>query len=221
MDFGDIIDIEDDFGDKKVNYKSEEVEKTITTGNELINTDLLPKISKIRWLKKWLKPYKTFNLYEMGWRFNLGTSKEWAGLCSSDPTSHGKGKAKNIFVSVDFVDHDKNWLENMKNVILHEMAHAVIQELATNSAAFKSALFEYDAQHRLTQGHGLVWSEVCKKITGEHCPVFYSNADMKESFKNWQGECYSCGNIEYADHESLVPKECPNCGTQLLIESTK
>jgi predicted SprT family Zn-dependent metalloprotease len=217
MDFGEIVGGLDPFDEKKEVTK-ENVAETMRIGTEMLDSDLLPTLKKVKWLKKWIKSYKTFNLHDLGWRFNFGTSKEWAGLCSSQVSKHAKARSQNIYVSIDYVEHDRNWMDNMKDTILHEMAHAVIQELSINVVGFRLAHLAYDDQHNMTQGHGILWSEVCAKISGNHCPVFYKNSNMAEEFKNWKAECMFCDTKIYDDHRTNLPSSCPKCKTQMIIE---
>tara|TARA_R110002126_G_scaffold195921_3_gene343826 strand:+ start:2459 stop:3118 length:660 start_codon:yes stop_codon:yes gene_type:complete len=217
MDFGDILGSFDPFDEEK-EITSENVSETMRIGTEMLDQNLLPALKKVKWLKKWLKGYETFNLEELGWRFNFGTSKQWAGLCSSRTSKHAKSSKQNIYVSIDFVEHDLNWMQNMKDTILHEMAHAVIQELIINVVGFRLAHLAYDDQHQMTQGHGILWSEVCSRISGKHCPVFYKNSDMKPSFKDWKAECFLCDTTQYADRKLDVPTSCLKCGTEMIIE---
>lgn len=218
MDFDDIVEGLDPDEGGKDKVTASEIEETMTVGTEMLSTDLLPMISKIKFLKPWLKKYNSFVLADLGWAFNFGTSKQWAGLCSSRITKHAKSVNRNIYVSIDFVEHDRNWMKNMVDTVWHEMAHAVIQELVVDVAGFRIALLEYDIEHRSSQGHGILWREVCKQISGENCPQFYENADFKETFKNWKAECLFCGHKEYSDHRTNLPSSCRECKTEMIVE---
>ena len=217
MDFGDIVSNLNPLNDKK-EVANKDVTETMKVGTEMLDENLLPALKKVKWLKKWLKGYETFKLQDFGWRFNFGTSKQWAGLCSSQISKHSKSLDKNIYVSIDFVEHDRNWIKNMRDTIWHEMAHAVVQELIINVVGFRLAHLAYDDQHQMTQGHGLLWSDICAKISKNHCPVFYKGSDMKDSFKNWKAECLFCGNKEYSDRRQNLPPNCPKCKTKMIIE---
>jgi hypothetical protein len=217
MNFGDIVDGLDSFDEEK-EVSSENVSETMRVGTEMLDRELLPTLKKVKWLRIWLKGYDSFNLEKLGWRFNFGTSKQWAGLCSSQVTKNAKARNQNIYVSIDYVQHDLNWMDNMKDTIIHEMAHAVIQELTLNVVGFRLAHLSYDDQHKMTQGHGILWNEVCAKMSGNHCPVFYKNSNMAETFKDWKAECLYCGKVEYADRKQELSSSCSECDMEMIPE---
>lgn len=203
-------------GEDKIETTPEIIVQTITKGNELINIDYLPKVKKVRKLKPYLASFQHMNLFEYGWRFQFGSSKEWAGLCSAQPNVSYKSKNRNIYVSIEFCKHDANWEKNMKDVILHEIAHAIIFELFY----FQGKSYELarlDDLHKISNGHGIIWKEVCKAISNKECPVFYLNANLKESFKNYKYSCPRCYHVGYGD-SPFFTSECSNCGASIIVE---
>ena len=172
------------------------IDYTITTGREMLDTDILPIILKnidAKW-KPYFATYKTFNLYKLGWRIQFGSSRQWAGLCSWDGEI-----SKNIYVSIQFVKHDRNWKDNAIDTIQHEIAHACVTEaiiMKVGQPAFKMI----DPLYFANTGHGESWKSICNAINPDgDCSVFYSNAKMKESFRPYKYECVNCGNKGYGN----------------------
>jgi predicted SprT family Zn-dependent metalloprotease len=166
-------------------------------------------------LKKYLKDIKHLNIYKHGWRFQFGKSREWAGLCSEEETTIAKAKDKNIYVSIDFVKHDKNWKENMTQTIHHEISHAIVRTIFSGAFAFE--LYRIDEYHRVTKGHGKIWQLVCKKIFGSECSMYYNNANFGDSFKPYFYDCGKCENIEYGASPSFVTN-CTKCGNAIIVQ---
>lgn len=195
------------------------IEETLERGNMLVNVDYLPKIKDIEILKPYLAGRTHLNPYKLGWRFNFGTSKDdWAGLCSVIETNIRKSKNKNIFVSIDFVKHDKGWRQSMDLVIKHEISHAIIRELFYFTE--KWATYErLDPAEIMTKGHGKIWSAICEKLNGENCPMFYDapEENLAEQFKPYRYECYNCGHKEYGYYEGFE-SNCRECGKAVLTE---
>jgi hypothetical protein len=171
------------------------IDYTISTGRNMLDTDILQIILKnidAKW-KPYFAPYKKFNLYELGWRIQFGSSRQWAGLCSWDGDL-----AKNIYLSIQYVKHDKNWKYNAIDTIQHEIAHACVTEgiLSKNPSRF----YDIDPLHQANKGHGEAWKSVCKAINPNgDCGVFYTNADKKESFRPYKYECVNCANKGYGN----------------------
>jgi hypothetical protein len=172
------------------------IDYTITTGREMLDTDILPIILKnidAKW-KPYFVPYQKFNLYQLGWRIQFGSSRQWAGLCSWDGEI-----SKNIYISIQFVKHDRNWKENAIDTIQHEIAHACVTEaiiMKVGQTAFKMI----DPLYAANTGHGESWKSICNAINPDgDCSVFYTKGKMKESFRPYKYECVNCGNKGYGN----------------------
>jgi len=202
-----------------------EVTQTIALAQRLLEVDYLPKIKKYilsneRYTEylKYFANFKHLNLFKYGWRFQYGTSKEWAGLCSAQETSiMVSKKSRNLFVSIDFVKHDENWMQNATDTILHEIAHAIVFEVFYFSGN-SYALEEIDPQNRVTAGHGRTWDMVCSAISnGKVCEMYYKNSKLKESFKMYKYQCFNCGNIQYGNTLNFAEK-CSKCFKPVITE---
>jgi hypothetical protein len=225
--------------------KADLIAETIGTARDLIDIDLLPKIKQsdvFADLERFMIGFKHMNLYKHGWRIQFGTSKEWAGLCSSaDKEKHGDhagvSKNRNIYISIDFVKHDENWKENMVDVIYHEMAHAVVSEVFYFTGR-SSVLDSIDPSNRPSEGHGLVWENLCIAINDtppekgsvsesnlfdKHnakrpvCARFYANANMSDSIKNYKYRCFNCSHVGYGSTNNFTER-CSNCGKSVIVE---
>lgn len=216
MSFDDFMS---DFAEPKKNPLAENVEETFDAGHKLISVDYYDKIKDIASLQPYIANITEMNLYNRGWRFQFGTSKSWAGLCNASEEQIHLSKNKNIFISIDFVKHDANWMKEMEGVVLHEIAHAIVFEIFLKNHT--RSLNEIDPEHRNTHGHGKVWSSVCGSIKGaiEGCSRFYSGSNFKASFKDYRYECYNCGHKDYGDFKNFAIK-CSKCGKSIITENT-
>ena len=205
------------------NGQQDIISETIAVGNNLLNTDYLAQISKIKKLKEYIKDCKDMNLAKRGWGFQFGSSREWAGLCSANPNFTGKAKAKNIFVSIQFTKHDLNWKENMSEVILHEIAHGIVFEIFYfDKKNTMHDLHKIDDVHRATEGHGIIWGLVCGALKGskERCRIKLENANLSDSFKAYKYECFNCDKTEYGSNPYFAQK-CKHCRQEIIIELNK
>jgi hypothetical protein len=172
------------------------IDYTISTGRQMLDTNILPVILKnidAKW-KPYFATYKTFNLYQLGWRIQFGSSRQWAGLCSWDGEL-----SKNIYVSIQFVKHDRNWKDNAIDTIQHEIAHACVTE-AIISKVGQSAFKMIDPLYFANTGHGESWKSICNAINPDgDCSVFYTKSKLKESFRPYKYECVNCGNKGYGN----------------------
>lgn len=210
-----------------IREKGEVIDETFSESQKLLNRDILPELLKSKQFVDVIYPYMDFalkfNLYELGWRMQFGKSKQWAGLCSAEEHKQikaAKSKNRNIYLSIDFTKHDANWKQNFKDVMLHEMAHAVIFEIFyfTDNIAKKIAFNENDPYHKATKGHGKFWEIVCGALTGkEGCERFYKNASLEEQFKTYRYVCLNCENKKYSNSPNFASR-CSVCGKAVIIE---
>jgi len=210
----------------KLNEKSEVINETFTECQKLLDRDILPELMNSKKFVEEIFPYinlyTSFNLYKLGWRMQFGKSKQWAGLCSVQAHEElltSKSKNRNIYISIDFTKHDANWKQNFKDVMLHEMAHAVIFEIFYFSDQLKTIiLLEKDPLHNASKGHGRFWDIVCGALTNqEGCPRFYKNANLEESFKNFKYICYNCENKKFGNNPKFATR-CSICGKAIIVE---
>lgn len=219
MGFDSFIDEFDKADENKVNTTPAIITETIEVGTKLIDTDYLDKIKHIEILKPYLVKFKHMNLYQLGWRFQFGSSKQWAGLCSTKEDSGGKSKDRNIYVSIQYTRHDKNWKENMQSIILHEIAHAIVREIFFFSDSSYATLNSIDPTNKTTGGHGVIFSEVCHAISGakHNCGMSYADAQLSESIKNYKYDCPSCEHVAYGN-SILFAKRCEKCDKSIIVE---
>lgn len=222
-----IEDFHADRNKERVTATPSVIDETFKYGQELINKDYLPEIKDVKYIQPYLKGYGAFNLYTMGWRFQFGSSREWAGLCDPNPTTLAKSIAgKNIYVSIQFVKHDKLWKENMRDTILHEIAHAIVFELFWFRDNLKEGgmndLHRIDDLHKVSKGHGMVWKAVCKALSqGENdCRIHYEKADFAPEFNKYRYDCSFCGHEAYGKTQRFA-SECEKCGKPIFVEVNK
>ena len=199
------------------------VDKTMQLGIEVVNTDFITQIKRIPKLKKILANVDEMNLYKRGWRFQFGTSRDWAGLCSAAPSSVYKSKEnKNLFVSIEVVKGDDNWKDNMKSTIYHEAAHAIVREIFfyPESPSNIDVLYKMDSDHRPSKGHGDIWRSVCKSIIvkGSECKTFYANMSTNNYFMKYRYICNSCSNKGYGNSPKFAER-CSKCTKTIVVES--
>ena len=215
-DFGSLDDFIGGFeNEMNKDEKQEIINETLSMGRDMLDKDYLgvlmerldPKLH-IYFVGK-----QSINLYKEGWRLQFGSSKEWAGLCSSRAMGSEKEK-KGIFLSIQFTKHDKNWLQNYKDVIYHEMAHAIVQQYIPKAKAI-------DQLHEPTEGHGIIWTKICSALNPDGvCERYYKNANYAESFKNYMYSCRTCGAKKYGDTRTFTDI-CFKCKSPVIVVRNK
>lgn len=211
-----------DFMKKTVTKKEvvpEIVFETMDLGIKLINEDYYSKIIEIPELAPYIKDIKTLNLGKKGWKFQFGSSREWAGLCSAQSTSNGQLDKRNVYVSIQFVKGDDNWKQEVQNTIYHELAHAIIFEIFLFGNKMKQ-LDDIDPSYNTTQGHGMLFTKVCNALgSGKHdCGRYYTNLKAGDMFKKRRYVCRFCGNKQFGESENFATK-CSKCNKPVIIES--
>jgi len=117
-----------------------------------------------------------------GWAFRFNRCKQAMGLCVY--------QRRTIELSIYFVERD-NPVEEIRDTILHEIAHALVGR---------------------GHGHDKVWKRKCIEIGAR--PVRCENANMPEG--KWQAWCGGCGKNF---HRHRKPKRargwfCRTCGPE-------
>lgn len=118
-----------------------------------------------------------------GWVFRFNRCKQAMGLYSYH--------RKTIELSISFVERD-NPVEEIRDTILHEIAHALVGP---------------------GHGHDKVWKRKCIEIGAR--PLRYRLADMPEG--KWRARCWGCG-CQF--HRYRRPKRargwfCRRCGPEV------
>jgi predicted SprT family Zn-dependent metalloprotease len=170
-------------------------------------------------LKIYVAPLQSLNPYKLGWRTQFGSSREWAGLCSYRAVKGISAKQKDLFLSIQFTKWDKNWRDNVDNVILHEIAHAIVNEvfLLPLGGLFNS----FDPLHEATQGHGMTWDAVCRAINKDgDCDRYYRNKDLKADFKFFKYQCGYCGDTKFSNSKSFATN-CFRCFKPVIVQKNK
>ncbi len=205
--------------------KADEIEQTINVARDLLDVDYLLVLKENESTKKYydfLREFKHMNLYKHGWRMQYMTHKATVGLCNYED-QHKAGivnlsKNRNIYLSIDYVKHDTAWMNNMKDVVLHEMAHAMVSEVFYFfDQSRMSQLLAIDPNHKTDEGHGKVWIDFCHALSGKVCDRYYENAKLAASFKNYRYKCFNCSHIEYGDNMKFAT-QCKRCGKGVLCE---
>lgn len=196
---------------KDAEYSLEVIDKA----RKLLDKDYLQMIlssSMSPKYKIYFQHLKKLNLYQEGWRFKFGQSREWAGLCAYKGLVFDKSKT--LYLSINFVKHDENWLENEKDTILHEMAHAIVDEYMITKVIDFLAV---DPAHKVNEGHGEAWAQVCSAINPEgNCDRFYTNAKLKDSFLPYMYECGFCNTKKYSRNRNFT-NICFKCMKPVIV----
>lgn len=204
---------------------------------ELINIDYKPVIladTENKKLHRYVEKVRHLNLYKLGWRANVGTSKAWAGICMYG----GKQAKREILLSYNFIVGDDDFGENLEDVMLHEIAHAIVSELfilnpfdlpldklkpsrIKDLSLYETPLDIIDQTHSKSGGHGIMWAAVCESISkGFICDMFYRLAENNELMKDYKYKCIRCSNEEYGNSPIFASK-CSKCGTPVLVMKNK
>lgn len=116
-----------------------------------------------------------------GWAFRFNRRKRALGLC--------RYAARVIELSIYFVD--RNSLEEIRDTVLHEIAHALVGP---------------------DHGHDAVWRAKCLEVGAR--PERCGQADMPEG--RWQARCGGCGS-QFSRHrkpQRLKGWFCRACGPE-------
>jgi hypothetical protein len=220
--FGGGLEQLESFGEPKKEDKMAELcLAVIDRARVLLNQDLKSKLlsSKVPSnLHKYFIAFDKINLYDDGWRFSYGKSKQWAGLCASHGLEQDRGK-KTLYLSVDFVKHDELFSQHFEEVVYHEMAHAVVSEYIETKIG-RGAMQELDPLHYVNTpeqpiGHGNIWKSICPALDS-NCEMFYAKAKYKESFKNFKYECGNCGQKKYGNSRNFA-EICFRCFKAVIV----
>ncbi len=103
-----------------------------------------------------------FDLNKSGWQFKLNRNKRQIGLTRWKKTP--SGVEKSISLSVYFIEHNEEWV--IRDVILHEIAHALCGLEAGHSKVWKDKCIEIGARPNPSIDYAVMPSShisVCKK----------------------------------------------------------
>jgi predicted SprT family Zn-dependent metalloprotease len=122
-----------------------------------------------------------------GWRFEFNRARRRAGVCHY-PNVARPGR---IGLSVHFVD--RNSEAEIRDTILHEIAHALAGPLA---------------------GHGPAWQAICLRIGARPERCYGEHIDMPKG--RWQARCPNCQRDHHRHKRprSLTGYHCRKCGPQ-------
>src|SRR5690606_284465 len=152
------------------NTTPDSVKETYELCQQLISVDYLPQIKEVKIIQPYIKNLAALNLYKLGWRIQFHSSRTGVGLCAGGKHKYGESKVdKNIYISRQYTKHDAGWKKNVRGVILHEIAHAIVFQIFENN---KSELNQLDDLHKVSGGHGIVFKNICESVGG-HCGLYY------------------------------------------------
>ena len=194
---------------------AEKCVRIIEKARKILNQDLKSKLMTKKLdesLVKYFAPYQKINLYDEGWRFAYGQSKQWAGLCAFKGLEQDRNK-KTLYLSVDFVKKDEVFENHFEEVVYHEMAHALVDEYILTKIG-KVSMKEIDLLHFIDTkeqpyGHGKIWANICKCLDS-NCDVFYRKAQFSSNWKEFKYECSNCGETRYGDTKNFT-QICYKC----------
>lgn len=125
---------------------------------------------------------KLMNDHGLGhWSFQLDRAKKRAGRCNHT--------YKIISLSESFVQYNSE--EDVKDIILHEIAHAIAGP---------------------KQGHGDIWKNICRQIGAKPVRCYGEHVSMPKG--HWHARCGSCKK-EWNLHRRpkyITGSWCPKCG---------
>jgi hypothetical protein len=163
---------------------------TIDYFTKAINEDYYDKLKDSELLKKYmdLKGIKSVNLNRIGYKLTFDESRCTLGYCS-----YGD---KTINLSLKFIKGTDDWLAGrMESVILHEFSHAITDFIFTQSEIRK-----LDPMDESSEGHGILFKEVCSMINPEgDCSRFAHDVQKGKEFKLYKAKCPKCGKENYSD----------------------
>lgn len=135
-----------------------------------------------------LRLMRVHNLINNGWKFKFDTSKRRFGLCSYTK--------KEISLSSLLVSLNKE--EQVRDTILHEIAHAIVG---------------------FDNGHNHIWKQKAMEIgcTGERC---YNPVNVNRVRGNYEALCKSCGHVHIKYKKPKVGKRtsCGNCSSTFNVK---
>jgi len=226
LGYGSFEDMIGSFKSKAPNLveqKKELIELTLSTGREKVDTDYKYELLRNTppHLHKYFEQASHINLYKYGWRLQFTDSRQFAGLCSlQDYGKIEKGnlsKDRNLYISINFVKSDANWKNSYLDTILHECAHAIVDEMIILKIGYQSFL-QLDPLHEITEGHGKIWEAVCNAINPNgSCARFYENAILENSFHEYRYECQNCEYEGFGKTKNFA-SNCHKCFKPVLIE---
>ena len=226
LGYGSFEDMVGSFKSKAPNLveqKKELIDLTLSTGRAKVDTDFKEDLMKNtpKELHKYWIGASHINLYKYGWRLQFTTSREFAGLCSGEDfgvvQKGNLSKDRNLYISINFVKSDANWKNHYLDTILHECAHAIVREMIIMKIGYESFL-QIDPMHKMTEGHGLIWEQVCQAINPNgSCGRFYTNAILETSFNEYKYECTYCEHEGFGNKKNFA-SNCHKCFKPVLIE---
>jgi hypothetical protein len=218
--------------------KAEKLGSAIKIMQDLLNVDYKPIImadQENKKLHRYVEKYKHLNLYKLGWRANVGRSKAWAGVCYGNDIKKVK---RLLFISYDFIVGDDAFAENIEDIMLHEISHAIVHELfilndfdlpleklkpsrIKDLSIYKERLDIIDQTNSESGGHGIMWAAVCESISkGFICDMFYRLAKNNELMLDYMYKCIRCDHEEFGRTPNFAQK-CSKCQTPVLIIKNK
>ncbi len=120
------------------------------------------------------------------WKFKFDRAKLRAGLCSYS--------RKCISLSIYYVNHNQDKPDDVRDTILHEIAHALA-----------------GSEH----GHDVVWKAICLRI-GARPLRCYDSSIVEMPKGRWRAVCPGCSK-EFRRHRRLRryrTSYCLRCGTE-------
>lgn len=125
---------------------------------------------------------RSVNIANLGWKFEWDSAKRRFGRCSPGN--------KLISISYPLVRQNRDNLGAVRNVVLHEVAHAIHWVIYGQS------------------GHDAVWQHIALEIgcDGKRC---YSSEDVKPTESKYSLVCLTCGKV-YPKHKR--PTKVSSCG---------
>jgi hypothetical protein len=110
-------------------------------------------------------------------------------------------------------------MKNMKSVIYHEIAHAIVREIF-NGWTLQVLLLNIDPSHKINAGHGVIWKYVCDAIKEEQCvcEMFYSDFAQNDLFLPFRYCCVFCNNKQYGKTKFFAMR-CSKCKSPITIEN--
>jgi predicted SprT family Zn-dependent metalloprotease len=129
----------------------------------------------------------TISANDLGYYFEFGNKKKAFGTCYY--------VKKKIQLSLPLCSANLDKIENIRNTMLHEIAHAL-------------CVYVYGTKHG--RGHGAYWKSIAKQIgcNGERC---FSSANVSMPKSKYSVICDSCGYSAPKYRKVTKTYACANC----------
>ncbi|MEM2138663.1 MAG: hypothetical protein QXM96_00755 [Candidatus Woesearchaeota archaeon] len=202
------------FYNRKKDYVLSEIEK-------VLNIDFFPILSKNEKLKNLIpNDVNKIILKRLGYKPRIFFEKTSViAQCEFNIKSQ---KQRFIKFNFYFIKNDNNFDKNMKDIISHEISHALCEAIFFDFNKFNiETIFNKDPEYYLKQGHGSYFFEICKTINKDGiCNITYKDYSQNLYDTMYVYNCVNCGYNGTLFYYSKFQK-CEKCNKAVLLTKKK